>query len=109
MAPITKLFRKVEVFEWTVECQIAWENIKNWYIQVPILINPNWELEFHVHTYASQLLIGAILAQNLIGKIDQLVMYSSRLFISIEGNYTTTKRKALAMVLCLSKNLSITY
>jgi hypothetical protein len=29
MAPITKLFRKVEVFEWTVECQIAWENIKN--------------------------------------------------------------------------------
>jgi hypothetical protein len=32
MALITKLFRKVEVFEWTTECQIAWEDIKNQYI-----------------------------------------------------------------------------
>jgi hypothetical protein len=57
MAPITKLFRKVEVFKWTVECQIAWEGIKNQYIQVPIFINPNWELEFHVHTNVFQLVV----------------------------------------------------
>jgi hypothetical protein len=53
MEPITKLLKKVEVFKWIAECQIAWEDIKNLYIQVPILISPNWELEFHVHTYAS--------------------------------------------------------
>jgi hypothetical protein len=29
MAPITKLLKKVAVFEWTVKCQIAWEDIKN--------------------------------------------------------------------------------
>jgi len=29
MAPITKLLRKIEVFEWTIECQTAWEDIKN--------------------------------------------------------------------------------
>ncbi len=29
MAPITKLLIKVEVFEWTVEYQIALEDIKN--------------------------------------------------------------------------------
>jgi hypothetical protein len=30
MAPITKLLiRKIEVFEWIVDCQITWENIKN--------------------------------------------------------------------------------
>jgi hypothetical protein len=28
------------------------------------LISQNWELEFHVHTNASQLTIGVILAQN---------------------------------------------
>jgi hypothetical protein len=27
-----------------------------------ILISPNWELEFHVHTNESQLTLGAILA-----------------------------------------------
>jgi hypothetical protein len=53
MALITKLFRKAKVFEWTDKCQIAWEDIKNQYIEAPILINPNWELEFHVHTYVS--------------------------------------------------------
>jgi hypothetical protein len=55
-------------------------------------------LEFHVHIKASQLAIGAIMAQNPIGKIDQLVMYSSKLLNSIERNYTITKRKTLAMV-----------
>ncbi len=60
-SPIIKLFKKSKVFEWTEECKNAWEDIKNWYIQAPILISPNWELEFHVHVDASQLVVGAIL------------------------------------------------
>jgi len=36
MAPIIKLLRKAKVFEWTIECQITWEDIKNRYIQAPI-------------------------------------------------------------------------
>jgi len=43
---------KTEMFKWIIECQIAWEDIKNKYIQAPILISPNWELEFHVDTNA---------------------------------------------------------
>jgi hypothetical protein len=54
MALITKLLKKAKMFEWTIECQIAWEDIKNQYIQAPMLISPNWELKFHVHTYAFQ-------------------------------------------------------
>jgi hypothetical protein len=76
MAPITKLFKKVEVFEWIAESQIACEDIKNRYIQAPILINPNWELEFHVHTYAFELAIGAILAHNPTNNIDQPKLYT---------------------------------
>jgi hypothetical protein len=42
MAPIAKLLKKIEVFEWTIECQTAWEDIKiNQYIQALILISPN--------------------------------------------------------------------
>jgi hypothetical protein len=29
MSPITKLFKKIEVFEWTKECKFFWEDIKN--------------------------------------------------------------------------------
>jgi hypothetical protein len=101
MAPITKLFKKAEVFEWTAKCQIVWEDIKNCYIQAPIFINPNWELEFHVHTYVSQLAIRAILAHNPIGKIYQPTMYSSTLLQFAKQNYTTTKKKGFNYGLCL--------
>jgi hypothetical protein len=82
MSPITKLLKKFEVFEWIEKCQNAWEEIKNQYIQTPILISPNWELEFHVHMDASQLVVGAILAHNMTSKFDQLVMY---VFISLNS------------------------
>ncbi len=29
MAPVTKLLKKAKVFEWTIGCQTAWEDIKN--------------------------------------------------------------------------------
>jgi len=38
--------------------------------EVPILIAPNWEKEFHVHMDASNLVVGAMLAQNLDSKCD---------------------------------------
>jgi hypothetical protein len=62
MAPIKKLFRKIEIFEWIIECSTIWKDIKNQFIQITILISRNWELEFHVHIDACQLAIGAILA-----------------------------------------------
>ncbi len=68
------------------------------------MISPNRELEFHIHTNASQLAIGAILAQNLTSKFDQLVMYASKLLNSVEKNYIIIKREALAMVYALHKN-----
>jgi hypothetical protein len=41
MAPITKSLRKTKVFQWTIEHQTTWEDIKNQYIQDSTLINPN--------------------------------------------------------------------
>jgi hypothetical protein len=103
MGPITKLVKKAKMFKWTAKCQIVWEDIKNRYIQATILISLNWKLEFHVHTDASQLVVGAILAQNPTSKIDQHVMYSSRLFNFVEKNYTITKKEALALIYALHK------
>ncbi len=40
------------------------------YMEAPILIPPNWQLECHVHTNASLLAIGVMLADNPIGKYD---------------------------------------
>ncbi len=65
MALITKLTRKTKTFLWIEECQKVWELIKHKYVEAPILISPNWQVEFHVHTYASLSTVWAMLSQNV--------------------------------------------
>jgi hypothetical protein len=60
-------------------------------------------VEFHVHTYASLLVVGAMLSQNVIGESDQLILYASKLMNKIEHNYNTTKWEALGMAFPLHK------
>jgi len=68
-----------------------------------ILIPPNWQLEFHVHTNASLLVVGAMLAHNPTCKYDQPIIDTSRLLIRLEKNYTNTKKETLVMVYHLHK------
>ena len=103
MAPITLLTRQDEPFTWTTECNQAFTEIKKRYVNAPILIAVNWKLEFHIHTDASDIAVGAMLAQNPTGKIDQPIVYASRLLSRAEKNYTTTEREALAMVYAINK------
>ncbi len=84
MAPITKLIKKIETFLWIEECQKAWELIKQKYIEALILISPNWQVEFHVHMYASLLIMGATLSQNVTWKNDHPIVYASKLLNIVE-------------------------
>jgi hypothetical protein len=67
------------------------------------LKSPNWDVKFHVHTNASLLLVGAMLAQNLIGKHDQHVVYAFKLPNNAKINYSTIEREALGIVFVLHK------
>jgi hypothetical protein len=99
----TKLTKKIKTFLWIEECQKAWELIKHKYIEALILTSPNWQVEFHVHTYASLLIVGAMMSHNVIGKSDQLIVYASRLLNKVKQNYSTTEREVLTMVFTLHK------
>ena len=103
MEPITRLTRKGEAFDWTTECENAYQYIKTQYQNAPILIGVDWKLEFLVHTDASDIAVGAMMAQNPIGKTDQPIAYASRLLSKAEKNYTTTEKEALAMVYAVNK------
>jgi hypothetical protein len=59
-APIIKVTRKIDFFLWTEECQKTWEFIKQKYIEALILIPLKWDVEFHVHTNASLLVMGTL-------------------------------------------------
>jgi hypothetical protein len=70
MEPITGLMRKTKEFDWADTYEAAWKEIKLRYQNAPILIAPRWDLEFHIHTDASNVAIGAMLAQNPSRKYD---------------------------------------
>jgi hypothetical protein len=103
MEPITRLMRKTEEFDWIDTCEAAWTEIKLRYQNDLNLIAPRWELEFHVHIDASNVVVGAMLAKNPSGKCNQSICYASRLLNSAKRNYTTIEREALAMVYALNK------
>jgi predicted ferric reductase len=101
MAPITKLMRKIKQFLWISKCQATWELIKQKYVDTYFDIS--WDVEFHVHKYVSLLAIGAMLAHNLTGKHDQLVVYACRLLNNVEKNYSTIECETLTMTFTLHK------
>ena len=97
------LYALLIVFEWSEECEVAFQKLKNALISAPILKAPDWNKIFHVHIDASAYAIGCILAQPYENNMDFPVSYSSRQLNSAEKNYTTTKREGLAMVYAVKK------
>ena len=91
------------MYNWNQSCQQAFEEVKGRLNTTPMLITPNWKMELHVHCDASNIAIGAVLAQNLHGDRDSPIYYASRLLNSAEKNYSTTKREALAMIYSVGK------
>ncbi len=64
VAPLTDLTRKNQSFRWTVECQKAFEDLKDKLVTSPILVKANLCKEFILETDASQHHVAAVLLQH---------------------------------------------
>ena len=60
-------------------------------------------MDFHVHCDASNIAIGALLAQNIYGDRDSPIHYASQFLNNVEKNYSTTEHEALAMIYSVGK------
>ncbi len=108
MGPITKLTRKTKTFLWIKECYKAWELNKQKYIEALILISPNQQVEFHVHTIASLLAMGVMLFHNVARKSDQPIVYAFKLLNKTKKIYSTIERKKNQQwfLFCTSSNIT---
>ena len=101
------MYALLVVFEWTEDCENAYEKLKLALVSAPILRAPDWNTIFHVHIDASAFAIGCILAQpsnqELEKNLDFPVSYASRQLNTAEKNYTTTEREGLAMIYAVKK------
>ena len=52
-----------KAFTWTAECDLAFRRLKQQLVKAPVMIPPNWDLDFHVFVDASDVAVGSLLMQ----------------------------------------------
>lgn len=76
---ISKLQQKIDKFEWTQECQQAFDQLKRDLSSYLVLKPLNWSQLFHVYCDVSLILVSSTLCQSSIRKRrDYPIIYASR-------------------------------
>ena len=100
-APLTELLKKGRRFQWTPECEHAFQSIKDLLTNRPILHSPDFKRPFKLATDASNLGAGAVLLQSDHNDVDHPISYFSRKFNSAQQNYSVVEKELLAIILAL--------
>jgi hypothetical protein len=79
-----KLLEKNKAFEWTVECQDSFEELRKQLTSAPVLVLPDLTKKFDIYCDASRQGLGCVLMQE-----GQIVCYASRHLWKHEENYPT--------------------
>ncbi|GFW64477.1 retrovirus-related Pol polyprotein from transposon 17.6 [Trichonephila clavipes] len=101
--PLNQLLKKDKQWDWTAECQTAFELLKNTLITKPVLQLHDPKLPLHVFCDASLKAIGAILKQPDNSGTLHPVSVHSRTLREYEKNYCITELECLAIVDALDK------
>ena len=96
-APLYALTKKGAKYEWTAECQRAFEALKLRLMSEPILALPMDTGTYTLDCDASNYGLGAVLSQEQSG-IEKVIAYSSRTMSKPELRYDTTRKELLAIV-----------
>jgi len=95
--PLNYLLKKDQPYQWTHECQEAFEQLKRALSTPPILALPNDEGTFVLDTDAAESSIGAVLSQIQDGH-ERVIAYAGRTLNKNEINYCVTRKELLAVV-----------
>ncbi|GFT88044.1 transposon Tf2-6 polyprotein [Trichonephila clavipes] len=101
--PLNKLLKKDAIWNWTHECQEAYQKLKNCLISKPILKLYNSQYPCHVFCDASQESIGVVLKQQHPDGTLYPIAYHSRQLLKHEKNYTISEKECLAIIDALDK------
>ena len=96
-APLNKLLEKNKPFVWTTECMEAYQELKELLLKEPVVAYLDFSVPFRLYTDASNIGLGAILAQKQEGK-ERIICCASRTLNKSEQNYSATKKECLAVV-----------
>ena len=100
--PLSNLLVKDTPFDFSKECEQAFETLKHALVNAPIMVAPDWDLPFELMCDASDYALGAVLGQRK-NKQFQPIYYASRTLNDTQQNYTTTEKELLAVVFAFEK------
>ncbi|XP_039130916.1 LOW QUALITY PROTEIN: uncharacterized protein LOC120267326 [Dioscorea cayenensis subsp. rotundata] len=101
--PFSKLVKKNTPFKWDAECQKAFEDIKQYLLNPPVLAAPISGKPLILYTAALEGSLGAMLAQNNEDGKENALYYLSRMLIGAESKYTPIEKHCLALVFAVKK------
>jgi hypothetical protein len=91
---------KGKAFEWDLDCQMAFDNLKRIITSEQVLLLPDFDSPFRIESDASNYGVGAVLSQEV--KNDwRPVAYFSKHLSKQQQNYSTSEKELLAIVLSL--------
>jgi hypothetical protein len=95
-APLTRLTRKNEKFQWSEECEQSFQELKQRLVTTPVLTLPSGSDGFVIYSDASHKGLGCVLMQQ--GKV---IAYASRQLNTYERNYLTHDLELAVVVFAL--------
>ena len=96
--PLYQLTERGRAFEWTSECDAAFQELKQRLISASVLIFPNFNKPFLLDTDGSETGVGAVLSQLSDDGQECVVAYESRTLSKAERKYNVTRKELLAAV-----------
>ena len=98
--PLTRLTRKDQPFNWTSDCQLAFDRLKEALVNAPVLAKWTPGLETAIECDSSGYAVGGTLMQKVDG-LWHAVAYFSKKHSSAESNYPIHDKEMLAVVRCI--------
>ena len=96
--PLHRLTERNCQFNWTPECQSAFERLKVKLTTAPVLAYPDYGRPFILDTDASDVGIGGVLSQRDDQGQERVVAFASRSLSKAERHYCITRKELLAVI-----------
>jgi len=96
--PLNKLLKKDRNFDWTLECQSSFDEMKKQSMEEPVLAMPDHSRPFQIETDALKYATGAVLVQLDSNGDRHPVVFYSKTFSPAEQNYNIHDRELLAII-----------
>jgi RNase H-like domain found in reverse transcriptase/Reverse transcriptase (RNA-dependent DNA polymerase)/Integrase zinc binding domain len=98
--PLNNLMKKDKKFEWTTDCQRAFDTMKKPFMEEPVLLMPDQSKPFQIESDALKVATGAVLNSN---GDRHPVAFLSKTFFETERKYKIYDRELLGIIQALKE------